>query len=206
MSFSPSHAHRSLSSDRLVVAIPTHDMRAVIQSLLEIGTVGQLLQRPLQFVVSDGSNIPRSRNTILHRIRDIFPDRDRLWVLWLDSDIEILHGHAHAIQQAILWAEAHQAGIVANYRMTTGQNVLIANRDPSEAAHHLTDDELHQMEPFAEIGMAGLGFAYIPQPIQYHFYADEIGEDMHFWWDHPDISLHYAKDIHLGHRKTVVLF
>jgi DNA-binding response OmpR family regulator len=27
-----------------------------------------------------------------------------------------------------------------------------------------------------------------------------------FWWDHPEIRLHWAKDIHLGHRKTVVLF
>lgn len=192
--------------ERLVVAIPTHDMRAVVQSLLEIGVVAHLLQRPLQFVVSGGSNIPRTRNTIVHRLRHIFPTNDRCWVLWLDSDIEIPAGQASAIQEAILWAEAHQSGIVANHRMTTGQNVLMANRDPSEVAHHLTDDELQQMEPFAEIGMAGLGLAYVPQPIHYHFYADEIGEDMHFWWDNPDIHLHYAKDIHLGHRKMVVLF
>jgi hypothetical protein len=67
--------------DLFIVAIPTHDMRAVVQSLIELGVVSQLLQRPVHFVVSEGSNIPRARNTILQRVQHIFPDQDALWVL-----------------------------------------------------------------------------------------------------------------------------
>ena len=195
-----------IPKDLLIVAIPTHEMRAVVQSLLELGVFSQLLRRPIHFVVGEGSNIPRARNSIVQRLQCTFPDRDAVWVLWLDSDIEIPPGVAPAISIAVTWAEAHDACVVANYRMNTGHNVLMANRDPAEPAHHITDEEFQTMPNFAEVGMAGLSFAYLHQPLAYRFHADETGEDIHFWWDHPEIRLHWAKDIHLGHRKTVVLF
>ncbi len=75
-----------IPKDLLIVTIPTHDMRAVVQSLIELGVVSQLLQRPIHFVVSEGSNIPRARNTILQRVQHTFPHQDAMWVLWLDSD------------------------------------------------------------------------------------------------------------------------
>ena len=73
------------------------------------------------------------------------------------------------------------------------------------SAHHITDEEFQQRANFTEMGMAGLGFAHVPQPLAYRFYGDETGEDIHFWWDHPDLGLHWAKDVHLGDRKTMVM-
>ena len=61
-------------------------------------------------------------------------------------------GTAAAISVAVTWAEAHHACVVANYRMTTGHNVLMANRDPTVPAHHITDEEFEQMPNFAEVG------------------------------------------------------
>ncbi len=59
--------------------------------------------------------------------------------------------------------------------------MLMANRDPTVPAHHITDEEFEQMPNFAEVGLAWLGFAYLHQPLAYRFYANETGEDIHFW-------------------------
>ncbi len=58
----------------------------------------------------------------------------------------------------------------------------------------------------ANMGLAGLGFAYCEQPLDYRFHADTIGEDVHFWRDHPELQIHWIPDPHLGHRKPQILF
>lgn len=135
----------------------------------------------------------------------MLPAEAEAWVLWLDSDINSLPNQAAMICEAIVWAEENERPVVANYRMVTGQKVLIANSDPMHKAHHFTAEELARLEPFAEIGMAGLGFAYIHQPLDDKFHADEYGEDINFWWDCPHIRPHYAKGVRLAHHKTAPL-
>ena len=71
-------------------------MRAVVPSILELEYVSQLLQRPLQFVVSEASNIPRSRNVIIDQLRERLPNHNEVWLLWMDSDIEIFPHNASA--------------------------------------------------------------------------------------------------------------
>lgn len=189
----------------LNIAIPAHDLRAVIGSVLELYEVSALLDRPVRWFVSGGPNIPRTRNNILSNIHHAFPNCSKRWVLWMDSDIDILPGQAKLISEAILWAEAHETGVVANYRMNDGGNVLMANRDPGKTANHFSDEEIANLEKYAPIGMAGLGFVYLEQPLGYIFHADIIGEDIYFFWENPDVHLHYMKNVRLAHRKMIPL-
>jgi hypothetical protein len=46
---------------------------------------------------------------------------------------------------------------------------------------------------------------YLQQPLEYVFHADDIGEDIHLWWDHPELTICLAKQIRIGHKKLVVL-
>ncbi len=131
----------NVMADSLIVAIPTHDLRAVIPSLLELGLVSEQLNRPLHFAVGEASNIPRSRNVVLQQLRDAYPQTPNPWVLWLDSDIVLFPGYTDVIVAGIQWAEAHECGIVANYRMANGESVLIANKE-GPPYHHYTADEL----------------------------------------------------------------
>ena len=108
----------------LIVAVPTHDMRMVIPSLLELNAVGRQVRRPLQFVMGQGSNIPRSRNHILQQLRQLYPHRDTAWVLWIDSDIWIRPESALAIAEALEWAHQHEQAIVGNYRREMGLQCL----------------------------------------------------------------------------------
>ena len=165
--------------DPLIVAIPSQDGRAAIFILLELHEVSRFLDRSMVLVSGEASNIPRSRNAILDQVRTRYPDRETTWVLWVDSDIVVPRGSTVAIGEALRWAEAHQVGVVANYRMATGQNVVMVHRDPA-LNHHMTDAEWQALPDYAEVGMSGFGFAYLPQPLHYIFHADTTGEDIHF--------------------------
>ncbi len=167
-------------SDALVVGIPTHDLRSVVPTLLELGHVGEQLHRPLHFVIGEASNIPRSRNAVLQQLRDAYPTASHVWMLWLDSDIVLFPGYTEAVVNAIQWAEAHDRVVVANYRMIDGEYVVMANKQ-GPPYHHYSVGELDQLPNYAEVGLAGLGFTYLQQPLEYVFHADDIGEDIHLW-------------------------
>ena len=193
-------------SKDLIIAILTYDRWAVVQSLLELGKVSQVLGRRMQFSVSQGSNIPRSHNTVIEQLQYQYPDQATQWVLWLDSDVAVFPESKTIIADAILWAEANHVAVTGNYRMNTGENVLLATRGPDPPAHHYTNAELEALpRPYPSVAFAGFGFMYLEQPLSYRFHADTLGEDIHFWWDHPTIRLHWIADLHLGHHKAVLL-
>ena len=130
-----------------------------------------------------------------------------MWVLWIDSDILVLPGSGPTIAAAMRWAEETHVCVVGNYRMQTGQSVLMDRRGLEGSPHHYTDVELAALpRPYPEVGLAGLGFAYCPQPLTYRFHADTIGEDIHFWREHPELRIHLIDGLHLGHRKSQFLF
>ena len=187
-----------------------HYSRDIIQGCemqVEVSDVGRLLRRPVRFFVSEGSNIPRSRNTVLEQLQRAYPDKETVRVLWLDSDIVIFPGHSGIIGRTMKWAEEHHVCVVGNYRMASGGNVLMATRDQNAPVyHHYSDEELELLpKPYPGVGLAGLGFAYLEQPLAYRFYADAVGEDIHFWWDHAEMPIHWISDLRLGHRKSVLL-
>jgi hypothetical protein len=138
-------AHEPASSALLVV-IPSHDMRAVVPTLMALERVGHLLHRELQTVVGEGSNIPRARNVALQALREQWASAQDPWVLWLDSDIWLANDSILAVAEAIRWTEAYDTAVVANYRMSDGRNVLMKRRAPEfpvpgEDAHY-TDAHL----------------------------------------------------------------
>ena len=189
----------------LVVAIATHDRRAVIQSLLTIQKVADQWARAVLFVVGDGSTIPASRNRVVSTLAERFPRDTTLWVLWLDSDILVPAGDAPRLRAALAWAETTGVAVVGDYRMATGQHVLMAAR-PDCPFHHYSDEELAALpRPYPRVDLAGFGLTYVPQPLGYEFYADTVGEDIHFWWDHPTLAVHWIDGLTLVHRKAVLL-
>ena len=180
----------------LCVAIPTRDGQAMIQTVLSLMQVGWQLERPTAFFISEASNIPRGRNIIVDQLRQRFPRQSTVRVLWIDADIWILPVVVKPIAEAIRWAEAHDTNIVANYLMANGESVLI--RERTQDTRHYTQNEWEQLPNYAPIGMSGFGFVYLHHPLDYTFYADRVGEDIHFWWDHPSLEVHAAKQIQLG--------
>ena len=137
----------------------------MVPTLMALERVSHLLQRELQTIVGEGSNIPRARNVALQGLRDQWTGTQDPWVLWLDSDIWLANASVLAVAEAIRWAEAHDTAIVANYRMSDGRNVLMKRRVPDLPVPgedvHYTDGELAALPDYAEVGMAGFGFVYL---------------------------------------------
>lgn len=187
----------------LYVGIPTHDGRAIINSMFEIVAVGLRLERRVRVWIGEAGNIPRARNTVLDQARQ-YASESPAWILWIDSDIIIPPGGHHAIAEAIQWSESSGTGWVANYKMSDGQNVLMKERRLYGSPHY-SQQEIEQLPDWAEIGMSGLGLAFLPVALDYEFHADRAGEDTHYFLDYSDLQVRFAKKIKIHHRKMVVL-
>lgn len=166
--------------------------------------LGQALRCPVHFLVGEAGNIPRSRNKVLEEARKHVGDQGTAWILWLDSDIVIPPGGHRALADAVRWSDATHMAWTANYRMATGENVVMRERT-ADGAHHFTNAELAALPEWAEVGMSGMGCCYLPTNAAYMFHADVLGEDIHFFLDHPDLRLHFAKHIEVKHKKIVAL-
>ncbi|MCL6562466.1 MAG: hypothetical protein K6U87_05610 [Firmicutes bacterium] len=123
-----------------------------------------------------------------------------LWLLWIDSDILVPPREVQVIAEALLWAEENRCAVAANYLMANGLPVVM-----DREGKHYTQEQIDRMPPYYRIGFSGFGFLYLEQPLNYLFHADDKGEDIHFWLDHPDIPLYLATRIRLAHKKTVIL-
>lgn len=183
----------------LLVGMPTHDNRAVIQTVMEFTQLGTPLHRPVQFLISRASNIPRGRNVVMDAARQA-TDIDPLWIFWVDSDILVLPGHTERLVEMIQYAEQHQVGVTAHYRMDNGESMLMSDR--TETARHYTSDEVAAWPRWERLGMAGMGFCYLPMPRAYTFRADTTGEDVRFFQDRPDLRLVCDNTIPLRHWKS----
>lgn len=188
----------------LYIGLATRDGQAQITTLLELWMLGQELKRPVQLLVGEAGNIPRSRNKVMEELRKGVGDQGTAWVLWVDSDIIVPTGGHRVMAEAIRWSEATHMAWAANYRMGDGDNVLMRDRT-GQGSHHFTPEELAELPAWSEIGMSGFGCCYLPMDVSYVFHADVLGEDVHFFLDHPELRLYYAKAISLKHKKTVAL-
>lgn len=187
----------------LLIGVPTQDNRAIIHTVLELQRACGLIQRPAQFLVAQASNIPRSRNIIMEAARQqlyIEPDKP-IWILWLDSDILLIPGQAENVAAMIQYAESHQVGITASYNMNDGRSVLMKTRD-LEGQEHYTREDVAAMERGQTVGMAGMGFVYLPMPYDTVFHADTHGEDVLFFRDYPDLPLVVDPHVDLRHWKA----
>ena len=188
----------------LVVGMPTRNGMSVTLTSLTLFTVAGMLKRPVVLTVAEAGNIPRSRNMVMQHVRAKYPERERAWILWVDSDIYVPSDCAKDIASAIEIAERTRKSWVANYRQSDGANVLIKERS-LYGAEHYTDEELLALPDFSEIPMAGFGFSYVNTPLGYMFHADEAGEDVHFALDNPEVRFHFARNVKAIHKKQVDL-
>lgn len=183
----------------LFVGMPTHDNRAVIQTVMEFTQLGSAIGRPVQFLISRASNIPRGRNVVMDAARQA-SDADPLWIFWVDSDILVLPGHTAWIAEMIAYAEQHHVGVTASYRMDNGESMLMSDR--TDASHHYTPEDVAAWPRWQTVGMAGMGFCYLPMPRTYTFTADITGEDVRFFQAVPDLPLVCDNTIPLRHWKS----
>lgn len=148
-----------MDKEPLFIAIPSHDQRALIWTILELASLGTLLERPVIFVSADGSNIPRSRNAILSQIRDRTSPKVTAPVLWVDSDILISKGGARSIASAVNWAQRNRVAVTADYLMANGESTLLNGR--VAPVRHYTRDEIVALPGYAEVGMCGFGMLFV---------------------------------------------
>jgi hypothetical protein len=186
------------------VGLASHDGRMMVTSLIELINASVMMKRNIQVMMGQASNIPRARNLVMNQLRQAYPNQDHAWILWIDSDVLIPPGEHKHIVEAVQWAESTGKSWVANYKMSSNDNVLMSERKLMGAPHY-TNEELDAMEPWAEVGMAGLGMAYLLMPTKYVFHADWAGEDIYFWLENPNLHIYYAKDIRLQHQKAMLL-
>lgn len=191
-------------AEPIYVGLPTRDGQGQIASLAELWMLGTYLKRTIHFLVGEAGNIPRSRNRVVEEARKHLPNAETAWILWVDSDIVLPPGAHRALGEAINWSEATQMAWAANYHMADGTNVTMKDRSITEA-YHYTDAELAGLSEYAPIGMSGFGCCYLPINLNYVFHADVVGEDVHFFLDHPNLKIYYAKDINVKHKKLVAL-
>lgn len=188
----------------LLIGLPAHDGRVVALSVVELVHVGRLLHRPVRYFVAQAGNIPKARNHVMDAVRG-YLDRAEgtAWVLWMDSDI-LIGGQAAAIAAAVQHSEETGQAWAADYRMADGGHSLVKEAI-AYGGEHYTAEELAALAEWAPIGLAGFGLCYLPMCLRYVFHADTLGEDVHFYLEHPTLRPGYAKSIHVGHQKLVTL-
>lgn len=207
------------------LAIPSHDGRMPIQTMVTLTQTVNLLG-PMALKTAELGNIPRARNACLEqiyvaaggqhyatvegipapmllRVQDPTPPPPQ-WVLWIDSDILIRPDMAPVLAGYMQRAMEEGDGFLTHYNMADGTTVLMKDRR-LYGARHYTRSELIALPDWAEVGMGGFGLAFLKMDLAYEFRATSAGEDIHFFLDHPDLTVHVAKQIILQHRKVVTV-
>lgn len=192
----------------LQIALPTHDGRMEIVTLIQLlNDIGPALGRRAQFHIGEAGNIPRARNICVRlaetALRRENPSAHGGWILWVDSDIRLIPGGAGAVAACIRRAEAEGTAFSAHYRQADGRSTFSLGR--AGGSEMLTAQAAASLPDWSALGTCGFGFLYVPMTFGYVFHADESGEDVHFWREHPRLSLRFAKAIRLLHHKAVLL-
>lgn len=192
----------------LHVALPTRDGSADVVTVASlVRDVAAAVARPVRLHVGEASNIPRARNVCL-RLAEAAQAGEarqgRVWVLWVDSDIRLEPSAAGPFARYLARAEAEQAAFAAHYRQADGRSTFFLRRGRM-VGPALEAAVVAGLADWSALGMSGFGLLYAPIEPGYVFHADDAGEDIHFWVDHPDLSLHFAKAIAVRHRKAILL-
>ena len=189
----------------LILGMPSRDGTGIVDSLITLPRLGPALDRPVAFAQGEMGNIPRARNEVLRQVAHnlgsgTYP------MLWWDNDIRIPPSQLDAVVDMVTYGLQNNVAVTANYRMANGVTVMMkGDRTPGTGSHY-TDAELRVMGEWPSVGMSGFGLLFVPaMSTEYVFRADHHGEDIHFWWDHKDLPLVWAKEVTIYHRKSVWL-
>jgi hypothetical protein len=192
----------------LNVAIPSHDGRAEVVTVVTLTRdLAEALSRPVHIYLGEASNIPRARNVCVRLVESVLGEAARsepLWLLWVDSDIRLAAGAAPHLAHYLARAEAERVAFAAPYRQANGRSTFFLRR-ARMAGPALEASAVQRLPDWSELGMCGFGLLYAPVEPGYVFHADDVGEDIHFWLDHPKLPLRCAQGVAIRHHKAVLL-
>lgn len=191
----------------LWVLIPTGNGTSMTHTAIMMTEMAMSLPVPHGVYWVERSNIPRSRNALVHSVRNaVGPDRDRAWCLWVDSDILTPTETIPAIRDAIEWSWRTGIGWTAHYPMVNGDSHMIMTKDlPRDFKPNVKREDLDELPDGAKVPMCGFGLLFVPQDLRYDFYTDQWGEDVYYWHDHPEEHVEFRKDVWIQHHKLVYL-
>ncbi len=193
-------------SQYLVCMIPARNGTGCLDLPLMMYQVAALLKRDLRFSVSaSGSGPWEGRSVVCLAVGERL-GVEKFRGLFLDSDIFI--DKADQVADAIRVADENHWNIVAPYRQADSLKSMSVFKKPDAldgADYHIYDKDLAEMEDYAEVDSAGLGFYYGDIYTKYSFYSNAWGtEDVHFFHDN-HIRPRVAKNVKLWTLKSVYI-
>ena len=194
-------------SDKLYFGIPSRNSTMDISSLANIifalGTLEQEIQLEHVDCVVQASNIPRARNAIMDQFGR---PNDKMFMMWVDDDM-IIRSHVDIVNSIKLAMSMEESIVVVPYHMSTPpfESTIRKYRRIRGEGENPQFEPKKEIEYLDEKGCAGLGFAVGWFPSKYLFHADEIGEDVYFWCEHPHIPMVVDSRWTAGHRKEIII-
>ena len=202
----------------ILVAVPSRDGSAQLRSIEAFHYVGLATRRPVIFLMTEASNVPRARNGIHEALLQMgVSAATKIW--WLDSDI-LFDGSAAPHLQAMMEEgdrRGRQVLVAAHYRMITGEWQGLVHRDQGQ---HVVPEALHAAETARTLGVeprdvpafrrmpkaaTGFGLVYGATDPSYMWRADALGEDIHWWRDHPRAEVLWYERWWPLHKKVVAV-
>ena len=186
----------------LFIALPTRDGSAQVLTVQTLLALGAMVGHVPILLVPEASNIPKSRNYIQEYFRE--QKKAGYWAWWVDSDILLTQNDLPHLQRMMAIAHETRKTVSAHYRRTDGawQGMATRKRYGSTQVIRKPDVEFWESD-----GMTGFGCVYGKFDSRYTFHADDIGEDVHYWLDHPGRTLIWYEGDGWNpiHRKDVKL-
>ncbi|HET8670366.1 MAG TPA: hypothetical protein VFM05_06970 [Candidatus Saccharimonadales bacterium] len=184
--------------EKVPVIVPTRDEQgAVARSVAVLWNVifsrGKL---PL-YIHASCVGYARVRTDSFKEARK-YVDKDIVRGFLLDDDMLITD--EGALYDAVATADKYNWNIVAPYR-TKHNRIAICDSTGSM----ISPEQFAQMQPYAPVPFAGLGFYYGDIPLTYEFHSDGkpfAGEDLNFFFDNPQLKPRVAP-VPIKHLKVI---
>ena len=186
------------------IVICTPDERSIAITIKELTEIGYLIGKNPALFVSSQTGILQARQSSLQQVANYFALTPRGFIIdsdvWLQSSTDVTINY-------IKRADEEHCSFVGAYLEPTGTLALQVKR-----GEKLTQEQYKSLPDWSPVAMAGLGFYYGDIPLDYTFKFDAnivtgggLGEDFHFFNDHPQYNTKLAKGIKLAHMKYVPL-
>lgn len=185
----------------ILVSTDGKAMANTIKTLTELAyEVGRI---PALIVVTQ-TGILNARQVGLVMLKEYFRHNPRGFLI--DGDIEVVSNDG-ILREYVLKADKEGVSFVGAYFTKQGITDVM-----TEFPKTINAEQYAELEDWADIKAAGLGFYYGEIPLDYTFRFDAkpdlsggMGEDFHFFMDHPSFNTKLAKNIILGHVKAIRL-
>lgn len=174
------------------------------------GFAAVTLNRPVSsLVVARCSQIVKGRNLVHQRAKwrlDQLPPGvtapDHL--IWIDSDIVLEPRTLLALAECVHFCEAHP-GTAAGIAYAREPDHDSGGQPPAAMGGTGEDPVYDDSGQYQRVAVLGFGATVIPMDLDYVFHADNIGEDVYYARDHPDLTWWVHRGAMARHRKYLDL-